>query len=241
MQKLLTKLGFNSKQATIYLALLEFGSQPASIIAKKAQMPKSSVLFLCEQLIEMGVLQKSQKGKTQYFYADPKELEKVKLQQLHEQSEVLKRTIPLLQEFKSPFSSEPKLNFFEGIAGCKKAYLQILESKSEVLEFGVHSDLEAKFGQKFMDDFIVARIKKDLQLKGIVNEDDAHKNLSKFNLSQLRETKFVDDKIGTLYSSICIFDDKVLLLNLHNDAFAILIQSPQVSQTLKTIFMMCWA
>ncbi len=241
MHKLLTKLGFSDKQADVYLALLEYGSQPASVIAKKTQFPKSSVLFLCEQLIEMGVLQKSQKGKTQYFYANPKELEKVKLQQLHEQSEVLKRTIPLLQEFKSPFSSEPKLNFFEGIAGCKKAYLQILESKTEVLEFGVHSDLEAKFGLKFMDDFIAKRIQKNVKLKGIVNEDHAHKNLAKFNLSQLRQTKFVDDKIGTLYSSICIFDDKVLLLNLHNDAFAILIQSPQVSQTLKTIFMMCWA
>ncbi len=56
-----------------------------------------------------------------------------------------------------------------------------------------------------MDDFIVARIKKDLKLKFMVSEDDAHKNLSMFNLSQLRKTKFVDIKIGSLYVQFCSF------------------------------------
>ncbi len=41
--------------------------------------------------------------------------------------------------------------------------------------------------------------------------------------------------MGDLYSSIAVFDDKVILLNLHRDAFAILIENHEVAETLKTI------
>ena len=43
-----------------------------------------------------------------------------------------------------------------------------------------------------------------------------------------------------LYSSITIFEDKVLLLNLFHDAFAILIDNKEVAESLRTIFKMSW-
>lgn len=235
MKKILENLGFTQKETEVYLALIEFGNQPASQIAKKTGHPKSTVLFLFDNLLKKGYIRKSNKGRIQYFYADPKDLKKAKERQLEEEKKTLNKAIPLLEEFKSPFSSEPKVTFYEGVDGCKKAYSMLLESKTEVLEFGAHGDLVEKFGEDFMNDFIEKRIKNKIHIKAISKKDEIHKKLSKFDKKHLREIQFYPSNKGTLYSSIAIFEDKVLLLNLYHDAFAILIENKEVAETLKTI------
>ena len=190
MKKLLLELGFTDKEADAYLALLEFGTQPASVIAKKTGFPKSTILFLFEGLLKKGYIRKSQRGRVQYFYADPSDLEKLKTKEMDDNKKVLDKTVPLLKEFKSPYSSEPKVTFFEGVDGCKKAYSMILDSKTEVFEFGIHGDLEEKFGEKFMNDFIKARVKKKIHLKAIAKKDKIHERLSKLNKAELREIQY---------------------------------------------------
>ena len=240
MKKILQKLGFTEKEAEVYLALLEFGNQPASQIAKKTGYPKSTVLFLFDNLLKKGYVRKSNRGRIQYFYADPKDLKKAKEKQIEEENNALKEAVPLLEEFKTPFSSEPKVTFYEGVGGCKKAYSMLLESSTEVLEFGAHRDLVGKFGEDFMNDFIAMRIKNKVYLKAIAKKDEINKKLSSLDKKHLREIQFYPSNKGTLYSSIAIFEDKVLLLNLYSDAFAILIENKEVAETLKTIHSLQW-
>lgn len=241
MQDQLEALGFTDREAQIYLALLEYGAQPASSLARKLGCPKSTVLFSLEAMVEAAYVQRSMRGRTQWFYADPKDLQKAKEKELKEQSEQLESVLPLLQEFKSPFSAQPKLRFFQGIDGCRKAYSLLLESTTEILEFGVHGDLMKKLGEDFMENFMAERAKRGIALKAISQKDPIHKELCKRNQEHLREIQFYPSEAGTMYSSIAIFDDQVLLLNLFQDAFAILIESKQVSETLKTIFRLQWS
>ena len=100
MEQQLKTLGFTEKEITVYLALLEFGTQPASVIAKKTSIPKTTVLFLFDNLLKKGYLIRSQKGQTQYFTADPKDLEKAITKNLTQQQKALDSLIPTLQEFK---------------------------------------------------------------------------------------------------------------------------------------------
>ncbi len=240
MKKLLLQLGFSKKEADAYLALVEFGTQPASVIAKKTGLPKSTILFLFNNLLKKGYIRKSQRGRVQYFHAKLSDFEKIKTKELEEAKETLDKAIPLLKEFKSPYTSEPKVTFFEGIDGCKKAYSMILDSNTEVFEFGIHGDLEEKFGEKFMNNFIEDRVSNKIYLKAISKKDKIHKKLSKLNKLELREIQYYPEEKGSFYSSIAIFEDKVLLLNLYQDAFAILIDNREVAETLRTIFRMSW-
>jgi HTH-type transcriptional regulator, sugar sensing transcriptional regulator len=240
MKKLLENLGFTQKETEVYLALIEFGNQPASQIAKKTGYPKSTVLFLFDHLLKEGYIRKSNRGRIQYFYADPKDLKTAKEKQFDEGKKALNKAIPLLEEFKTPFSSEPKVTFYEGVEGCKKAYSMLLESPTEVLEFGAHGDLVNKLGEDFMNDFIAKRVKNKVFLKAISKKDEIHKKLSELDKKHLREIQFYPSDKGTLYSSIAIFEDRVLLLNLYHDAFAILIENKEVAETLKTIHRLQW-
>ena len=240
MNKLLEKLGFNPKEVEVYMALLEFGNNPASVIAKKTGYPKSTVLFLFDHLVKRGYVRKSQRGRIQYFFADPQDLKKAKRLEIENENKALSKVIPLLDEFKTPYSSEPKVTFFEGIEGCKQAYSLILESKTEVLEFGAHDDLAKKFGEAFMNDFIRKRAKNKVFLKAVCKKTPVHKKLHEVDKKQSREIQFYPLSKGDLYSSIAIFEDKVLLLNLYQDAFAILIQNTEVANSLKTIHRIIW-
>lgn len=233
------QLGLSEKEACVYLALLELGTQPASVIARKTAYPKATVLFLFANLLKLGYIRKSQRGRIQYFFADPKDLLQAKTKLLQEQQEALKKTIPLLQEFKNPFSSQPKMTFFEGLENCRKAYEMLLESKTEILEFGAHNDL-LKFGEKFMNNFIRERVRRKILIRDICQSNPLHRSFMPLNKKQNRITKLFPKALGEIYSSIAIFENKVLLLNLHQDPFAILIENPAVAETLKTIHRLAW-
>lgn len=234
------QMGFSEKEAIVYLALLEFGAQPASVISKKLDIPRPTVLFLFQALVKRGVVRKSMRGRTQIFFADPNDLEEKKRQEIAVQSSGLEQTIKLLKEFKNPLTSQPKVTFFEGIDGCRKAYSMILESKTEALEFGTHRDLE-KMGVPFMENFIKERAKRKIMLYDLDKDEKLNRNFQKRDLKDFRHLKIYDaKKFGNIYSSINIFEDKVLLLNLHEDAFAILIENHAVAETLKTIFRLSW-
>ncbi len=240
MNDLLLALGLNEKEVRAYLALLEFGTNPASVIARKVNYPKSTVLFLFDGLVQRGYLRKTTRGKTQYYYADPQDLRLAKEKEIQNEERALKKALPLLEELKTPFSSEPKVTLFEGLSGCKMAYSMMLESKTEVLEFGAHEDLVSKFGEDFMKDFISQRKKKNIFLRAITSETPIAKKLQKIDVSSSRTTRTFPTKKGRLYSSIAVFDDKLLVLNLYNDPYAMLIQNHEVVQTMKTIFNLIW-
>lgn len=240
MRAQLEQLGFNPKEVEVYLALLEFGTQPASVIAKKTGIPRPTVLFLFENLLKKTYIRKTQRGRTQYFFAEPSDLENAKKIELQKTQATLEEALPLLKEFKNPFSSQPKVTFFEGLDGCRRAYSLLLDSTTEVLEFAPHDDL-LKMGQDFMENFMAERTRRKVFIRPICPRNKTHIHYKKLDKKQARELKMFDPKQGAIYSSITIFEDKVLLLNLHQDAFAILIQNKEVAETLKTLHGMIWA
>ena len=240
MREYLYKLGFSPKEAEVYLALLELGSQPSSIIGRKTGFPKATALFLLEGLVGRGFVTRSQRGRTLYFHASPDQLEQVLRRQLDTVHGTLGTLLPLLREFQSPYSSPPKVTFYEGIEGCRRVYNQLLESSTEILEFGVHDDLVQRLGQDFMNAFIAGRIARKLFLRALAHPDVVEVSLQRLDKVQCREIRLLPEGVGRLYSSIAIYEDKVLILNLHHDAFAILMENTEVSESLRTIFGVVW-
>lgn len=235
MEEQLIALGFSQKEAKVFLALLEYGNQPASVIAKRTQFPRPTVLYLFKELEQKGYIRKTKQGRTQYFYADPKFLKKAKEEELNHQGKELEKLLPLLEEFKSPYSSPPKIQIFEGLDNCRKAYSQLLESSTDIYEFAAHDDL-VKMGEGFMENFMEERARRGIMLHAICKKTKLHQAYERKNHEQERTIFMFDPSIGELYSSIAIYENKVLLLNLYHDAFAILIESKEVAETLRTIF-----
>ena len=235
----LVKLGFSEKEAVVYLALLELGQQPASVIERKTMFPRPTVLFLAEGLVKRGFVRKSRRGRAQFFYADPSDLKKIVEAESAQRQETLDEILPLFDEVRNPLSSPPKVTFFEGMDGCRKAYSLLLESKTEVWEFAAHEDL-VKMGEQFMKKFVEGRVKHGIHIHSICRDTSVHRNFVKLNPEQLRKLKMFPKSSGELYSSIDVFENKVLLLNLYHDPFAIVIENREFANTLRTIHSLVW-
>lgn len=241
MEELLNVLGFSRKEAVVYLALLELGTQASSVIARKTGLSKSTALFLLEELHSKQFVQKTLRGRVQYYSTTVAMLRKRIDTEQKKQHDALTQVVPLLSEIQSPFSSLPKVTFFQGIEACKRAYMDLLESKTEILEFGVHEDLVARFGEKFMQNFIEERRTRSLFLRAIGQDTPLEKILQEKDVLECRQIRTFPSQSGSLYSSIAMYDGKVLLLNLHHDAFGVLIENYEFSQTMKTIFELQWS
>ncbi len=240
IKELLQQLGWKEKEITCYLALLELGQQPASTLSKRLKIPKATVLFILHRLVERGYVTMNKKGKTEYFYGDPQQLQQRKNREILEAQKSLEELIPLLKEFRHPLSARPQTSFFEGVDACKKAYSQLLSSESEILEFATHDDLADKFGEKWMDDFLEERTKKKIHIRSICYDTPKDRELEPLDKAQCRKTKFVPEKTGMMYSCMAMWEDKLLMLNLGSDCFGILIESAAIVETMKTIHALSW-
>ena len=114
-EKSLLQAGLNEKQAKVYLACLELGNAKIPSIAKKAELKRTTVYGLVDELVALGMLSYSTKGKTKLIRAqEPKAL----LDMLDNKKQALERALPGLQELFGTAHIRPQLQFLKAV----KAY-----------------------------------------------------------------------------------------------------------------------
>lgn len=118
-------LGFHKSEVVVYINLVELGKANASSIAKKANLPRSTVYSVLDGLIKKGVVSFEQSKKTTWFLANnPKALIRMVENERKEQEELLHSKTIIAKElssliephFQKTTYSVPKLQFFEGKA-----------------------------------------------------------------------------------------------------------------------------
>lgn len=239
MIKNLINIGLNEKEARTYLYLIEYGISAASEIARHLWYPKSTVNFLADTLWKRGYLSKSIRSNTHYYEADISLLESLLIKEQQNSTDFITSVIPVLKEMNKNIQSKPKIVFFDGIENCKKAYLELLETDGIFYEFWAHSDLVDAFGERFMDDFIQERVRKGIICDSIGTDWIVEKALQKKDSYQNRSLTIFDASFGRIGSSISLYKDKVLVLNLAGIYSGIRIQNHEFTETMKTIFRIC--
>jgi len=91
-----------------------------------------------------------------------------------------------------------------------------------------------------MQKFIEKRVANKIHLKALTSQSKAHFELIKENQKQLRKHIILDNELGIINSSIALFDNKILILNFKKSAFGILIDNPDMYDTLRTMFELSW-
>ena len=66
-EKILSKIGLQEKEITVYIKCLELGPQTASLISTKTNISRPLIYNIFEKLIKKGLANKSNIGSTTYF------------------------------------------------------------------------------------------------------------------------------------------------------------------------------
>ena len=130
LKQYLQKLEFTDKEQTIYLVLAELGVQPASVIARHCKLDRVTTYKHLKKLSERGFVKTYFRDGVQSFGIESFESIELYLKDREEEFKDLRGQFPtvleMLKSFTTQAESVPRLQVFEGDAGVKGLFRDIL-------------------------------------------------------------------------------------------------------------------
>lgn len=252
-RQILQNIGLTEKDANVYLACLELGTQPASVIARKAGLKRPTTYLILEGLLKKGLVSEYTGSNVKYFTAVSPEyllnyIERQRRELTGHQKE-LEKYLPQFQALTNPYSISPKVKFFEGIEGIERVMGDTLTS-TEPLR--CYSTMDAWFSRPDTGNYILWYGKQRVHEKKIplrsINPDTpvARKYLEAdypdVNVSPtMSHFRWLPKDIQVFSNEINIYENKVAIACLgKNELLGIIIESEGIANTQKSIFEVAW-
>ncbi len=244
----LASLGLNDKETAVYLTLVALGTAPASEVAKRTQLPRSTVQFTCQQLQRRGVISMVQRKNVYLFSADdPRRLlTLVEFQQkmLERKREDAHRIIGELEQLRNPDTDIPRVRFYEGEEGVDAAWNSVLDDVKEggeILGFVHPLDPSKDAGTPALGSFVERRMQKGVHMRTIATNSPMSVELRKRDGIRLRNSWLMETVSGGAPAEIMIYGAKICLVTVERGAiFATIIENRSIAELLRAIFEDHW-
>lgn len=218
----LCEIGLNKNEALVYLELLNVGPQPASVIAKRLKINRSSLYSVFDSLMQKGLVSYMDKEKIRIFLAnDPNALiafidkECSRFEYYKNQAKAL---IPKIRSIsKKILKEKPKYQVFDGFDSLKINFNKISEGSTSLTVF-FPSDSETHLFSIFLS--ILKNLKLNLNFV-LPKKFFTHVNALKIPC----ETTFFDFEgvnIG-INQLIALFDEKICFLSFEKNYESLLL------------------
>lgn len=196
MKEKLLKIGLNSTEIDIYLALLENGKITPANISRITGINRSTTYAAAAELMKKGIIEEDLSGKTKYLIALPPErlmdYTERKINELKKQASIVKSLLPELELLpKSGSYSIPKIQFVEGADIEEFLYKkmpiwhQSMRDTNEKTMWGFqdHTFVEIPAYKKWIL-WTWEQKTDDLDLKFFTNQSDIEEEMKKENIPQ---------------------------------------------------------
>jgi len=235
---LLISLGLSDKESALYLSLLELGTADVSLIARKAQVKRSTAYLLLDGMAQKGFVALQEATGRQYTAEDPQKLlaqEKTKLQQFE-------KALPGLLGLASHSENKPGTRFFTGIEGIKAVYEESLlqPNGTEMLSIGNAEAVEAAIDD-FVNWYIMRRVAHNLPMRSIIPATKEGLLTSARDDVELRQTRVLDPSEFTEPVELMIYGNKVAAVSfVANELIGVIIESAVLATVHRQMFEVMW-
>lgn len=247
MINILKEFGLSEPEVAVYLASLQLGSQPASVIAKKAGLKRGHTYNMLALLIHKGIVQEFIKDGVRYFSSRPPSTLLTDLEHRKENVERLtrrlSRIIPDIEKIRNPELREPKVRFFQGVDGIKEIYEDTIRVPNQNI-YGI-GDFDYYFPEqqnKELNEWIwsyaTRRAKKNIWYIGIVNKSKMSDQAYRRSREQKRKLKILHGIY--LPVEINIYGNKVAVMSTYRDMVGIIIEDAPITETLRNFHQAVW-
>ena len=235
LAKALDSIGLDEKSQKVYLTILKLGDAPASMIAKKAGLPRTTTYHHLQALVNMGLASTYKHKKIIRFAAENADRLKGVIEG---KLALLEKYLPELKQLSST-ERIIKLRLFEGTKGVQQIAQEELECQEKIVRsIGSHRDLRKAVNGKIT--FTDRRIEKKIHQKCLRPlNDEFKKGWIENQQKKLSEVRLLPSGIN-VPGMIFIYDDKVAIITPEEEGLGFIITSKTFSQSLKNIFDALW-
>jgi len=235
----LDQLGLRKNKGTVYLAVLGIGQGSASAVAASAHLPRTTTIQILEQLVARGLVSYTTRGRKRMYSAeDPDHL----ILNLQDQLHVAKEILPELHSRRQSDHIRPRITIFEGAAGIRSIYEDVLAMHDKQLDCIYPQLLISEVpGGQGVHDFATRRIKIGISTRVLRPRDltDAKGPGLTTNPRELREVRFSPAGLQ-LKSSVYLYDRKVCIISSKKENVGIIATSTDLYDTMKSLFNVLW-
>jgi len=237
----LKEFGFNEKEVLLYLILVKTGSNPASTLSKLADVKRSTVYLILDNLLEKGLIQQLIRNNIHFFEAiNPVEV--IRKLKLH-QEELLKKVGKAEEEvrkmhFEDPaLYLKPKALYFSHLSGIQVILEDMLRSKTKLLRAYISSSLNDKLEDEFLK-LMYERIEKGIFLKMINPFRLKNPQSPEYSIAKHCERRSVA-KTFEMGIDVLVYDNKIALISV-KEGFGIVIESQSIHDAITKFFDYIW-
>lgn len=232
----LINLGLTAQEATVYVACLKIGTGPASVVAKAAQLNRTTVYPILKSLARSGFVSVTYKNRSRQYRAQRPSKIAHHFQQHLASFEAI---IPNLNALTESGNGEmPGLRFIETVLELHTFYEQIILDLKGKQYYTIGSTvvwlgLDPEFFTQYWKDRAKAKIKTHV----LITEDS--RSVNPTDPALLRIVKYLPPQY-TFKSTIDIYPDKILIVGPQLSSLAVVIEVPAMTDIFKSVFELLW-
>jgi sugar-specific transcriptional regulator TrmB len=246
IETILQDIGLNGKEIRVFLATLEHGEQPASMISKQVQMPRNTTRFILDRLAEKGLVKTTLRANAQLYTAEEPQnliyvLEKKRVDEtsaIDKRIEALKEVMAELETHFGPDSTKPRVTFYEGDEGLVKVYEDTLTSTETLRSFASFDSLLGILPDYFKS-YFERRTKKGIRIRSIHPDTPAARENIRNDNKVARESRLVPADQYSFSPEIQIYDGKLSITSL-KEKLGIIIESREIYDAMAVAFELAW-
>lgn len=247
IEQILIELGLQDKEPEVYLVLLKTpGAQPASIIATRANLNRTTVYKALIKLSKMGLVTKTQhQGITCFFAENPDEhlenLLKNKRKHLDMVNENLLGILPKIQGMQRQELHKPRMKYYEGVEGIMRVYQDTLIEGRPIYAFENVDHMADGIKKFIFNEYIPKRVAENIFAYVIVPESKVNADFKKLDKKSLRETRIIKKIAFPMKIEINIYGEKTAFFSYkEEEMFGVILDSQDIAKSMKAIFNLCW-
>lgn len=240
IKKSLTELGFNNNEIKVYIALTQLGEAPASKIAKKADLPRTTVISILNKLSVDGYLtMHSFRGTSYYWIESPRAI----VDKFETKIKIARDLNSLLVNLYRSENHFPGAKIFDtktSIRNFIEITISSLPKKSVIytIDTPAEGNYRKIFSDRIGDSILNKKKTKDIQTKTLVPAGSL-KNIDPQKITQQNiEIKELPANLDFRASLWLI--DNLLVLFSGNPPFVVAIKHPLLVSSFKSIYSYLW-
>lgn len=238
---LLKQFGLNEKETALFLQIAHMGSAPASTLAHKLHLKRTSCYQMLEDMVRRGFIKRTIVGNIRYYMAKTLvELERMldkRVAALQEIQEQLGAHREEFQDFYGAKKKKTEVTFYEGFDEIAKIYELMVEQEDDTIYSIIEKQSsEQHVLQKFWQWYRKTRIvrgKKSVSLVNAVSDAEAYIRQSRKNK---RRVGVIPNDDIQLFGDIKVCGDILAIMSPYKGRiWGVTIEDPEIAEMFRGV------